>query len=546
GPWPVAGKDPQRRAAQLLATVARAVHYAHQRGILHRDLKPSNILLDANGQPHVADFGLARRVQVDPSLTQSGALVGTPSYMAPEQAAGTKGATTTATDVYGLGAVLYVLLTGRPPFQGDTVLATLEQVQQCEPQAPRAGNPRVDRDLETICLKCLEKDPPQRYDSAEALAEDLERWLAGVPILARPISRMARAWRWCRRNTLVAVLTGTLAALLWVGVVGLVVGMILLWQEKERTKHAFHRAESGRRAADDQRARAERNFRRSIEGVTRLLVRLNDKELLRSPKFRDAQRALLDEAQQFYADCLSDQSTDPEVRLELGVAHVHLGILYDIFQEFDKAQRSHRKAIGLFDQLAVEFPKEADYRVEAAAARMPLGELLWRTRQPEEAAALFQQAERIFQEGLRETPTARVRSHYAWFLAMCPDTRSRDAVRAVALGEQMVTLAPTDPKGWNTLALAHYRAGNWNACVAACVQAGQLHPDNVADHYFLLPMAYWQLGDQEQARRHYQQGLERLAKMSYATRPSPFQLEAGAMLGLEGQPMPKGKEVPPQ
>jgi serine/threonine-protein kinase len=198
--------DP-RASARLLIAVAQAVHHAHQRGILHRDLKPSNILLDAEGRPHVTDFGLAKRLEVDSSLTQSGLLVGTPSYMAPEQATAQRGAITTATDVYGLGAVMYVLLTGCPPFRGDSVLDTLEQVKQREPEPPSASNRLVDRDLETICLKCLQKEPRDRYVSALALAEDLEHWLAGEPIMARPISRRERFWRWCRRNPTLSILS---------------------------------------------------------------------------------------------------------------------------------------------------------------------------------------------------------------------------------------------------------------------------------------------------------------------------------------------------
>jgi WD40 repeat protein/tRNA A-37 threonylcarbamoyl transferase component Bud32 len=198
-------KAGQRWAAEVVATVARAVHHAHQRGILHRDLKPSNILVDRAGQPHVADFGLARRVEGDSAVTQAGAIVGTPSYMAPEQAAGAS-ILTTAVDVYGLGAILYELLTGRPPFRAETPLDTLVQVRTEEPPRPRSLAPHTNRDLETVCLKCLEKEPARRYGSAEALADDLERWLGGEPIRARAAPWWERAGKWARRRPAVAAL----------------------------------------------------------------------------------------------------------------------------------------------------------------------------------------------------------------------------------------------------------------------------------------------------------------------------------------------------
>jgi serine/threonine-protein kinase len=195
---PRLARDP-RSAVALLARVARAVHHAHQLGFLHRDLKPGNVLLDADGQPHVTDFGLARRVEGGSGLTQTGAIVGTPSYMAPEQAAGTKGLTTAA-DVYSLGAILYEILTGRPPFQAESALDTLLKVLDREPEPPRAVNPAADRDLELICLKCLARDPHQRYGSAEALAADLEHWLAGEPLSVRPPALGSLARLWLRQN----------------------------------------------------------------------------------------------------------------------------------------------------------------------------------------------------------------------------------------------------------------------------------------------------------------------------------------------------------
>jgi WD40 repeat protein len=218
------GPLPAREAAALLLKVAEAIAYAHRRGVIHRDLKPSNILIDADGNPRVTDFGLAKRVQADSGLTGSGQIMGTPSYMPPEQAGGRRGEVGPAADVYALGATLYCMVTGRPPFQAATAMDTVLQVLTEEPVPLRRLNPSVPRDLETICQKCLEKEPGKRYAGAADLGEDLRRFLAGEPILARPVTAIERAIKWARRRPAIAALSGLVALVTALGLAG------VLWQ----------------------------------------------------------------------------------------------------------------------------------------------------------------------------------------------------------------------------------------------------------------------------------------------------------------------------
>src|SRR6184192_2952518 len=203
---------PIRRAVELMAKVTRTVHYAHEHGILHRDIRPGNILLDAKGEPHLTDFGLARLVESESNVTHTLDVLGTPSYMAPEQATGNNAAVSSATDVYGIGAVLYQSLTGQPPFAGGATYETIKLLLDTEPRQPRLLNPKIDRDLSTICLKCLQKDPKRRYPSALALAEDLERWLKHEPIQARQTGIFTRGRKWVRRKPAVAALIASLVA----------------------------------------------------------------------------------------------------------------------------------------------------------------------------------------------------------------------------------------------------------------------------------------------------------------------------------------------
>jgi serine/threonine protein kinase len=390
------GPVPYRLTAGLVATLADAVEHAHLRGVLHRDLKPSNVLLeppataapadDGSGMvPRITDFGLAKlvdNVAGDAGAahpTVSGVILGTPSYMAPEQAQGLAREVGAAADIYSLGAIIYEMLTGRPPFQEDSALDTLVLVRTQDPLPPSRLRPRVPRDLETICLKCLHKDPHDRYATAQALADDLRRFLAALPIHARPTPAWERAIKWMRRRPAVAALVG--AGVLGSLALAAVIGLANVRLKRERD------------LAESRRLEAVANLRKARDAVDRMLTRVGEQKLKNIPQVEPVRRALLEDALEFYRDFARQAHGDPEVLFEASQAYERVGQVYAQSGWNDEAECSFVEAATIQNQLVNSYPAVAAYRRELARTDYDLA-VLW------DAAGRKAEAEDIVEKAL--------------------------------------------------------------------------------------------------------------------------------------------------
>ncbi len=366
-----------KHAAQLLQTIASAMHYAHTEGVVHRDLKPSNVLLDAAGAPLITDFGLAKQVQGgggQSQMTMAGTVVGTPSYMPPEQAAGRIEQVNIRSDVYSLGAILYELLSGRPPFRGAGVMETLKQVLENEPVALRVLSPAIPRDLETICHKCLQKEPEKRYATAKELADELGRFLRGEPILAQPISPLARGWRWCKRNPVVA--TTSAAALL-----GLVLALGATTVGYIQVSAALAESEVSRRQA--------------MAAVDDLFTQVSENTLLNKPGLQPLRKELLGRALSYYQRFLEQRKGDPRVQDELASAHFRIGLITEAIESTDQALPLYETARSMQEKLVQATPNQPA-RLEAYGSTLnALGTALATKKQHEEAQKIYATAAEV-------------------------------------------------------------------------------------------------------------------------------------------------------
>ena len=368
------GPMPCRRAAGYLEPVARAVEEAHRHGILHRDLKPQNILVDtATDRAYVADFGLAKLQETGEELTRSGEIMGTPPYISPEQARDSAHVTA-STDVYALGATLYHLLTGRPPFQAATAVETIRQVIQVEPLPLRRLNPAIDADLETISLKCLEKEPARRYPSALALADDLRRYLDHQPIRARPLGRLNRSARWCRRNPLVAGLIASTCTFLAAALVSTLVGY-------QRTTIALRRAEDG--------------YRHARNTVDRFYTRVSEDTLLNQHGMQPLRRELLQQALQYYQQLIRERDQDPALQDELALTYYRVARIKEQIESPDESLAAYRQALERQQQLVQLTPQDVSRRQAMGDTWNAIGGVLARRGDFEDACAAYAQAAAI-------------------------------------------------------------------------------------------------------------------------------------------------------
>ncbi|MCH5377042.1 MAG: protein kinase, partial [Planctomycetes bacterium] len=360
-----------RRAAEYLEPVARAVEAAHRHGILHRDLKPQNILVDVQTErPYVVDFGLAKLQQGGDELTHSGDVMGSPPYMSPEQAKDSAHVTAQS-DVYALGATFYHLLTGRPPFHAATCAATIRQVIEQEPVAPRRLDPSIDVDLETLCLKCLEKEPGRRYATAEALADDLARYLGDEPILARPIGPFGRVARWCRRNPLVAGLLVSTATFLLFGLIATAVGYV-------RTAAALKTAETG--------------YRHARETVDQFFTCVSEESLLNQHGMQPLRRDLLRQALAYYEQFLQERGGDPRLEDEVASTCFRIGRISEQIDSPEKALDWYRRALSLQQKLWNEQPHELARLESLADTWNALGGIWFHQRNHAEAETAYRRA----------------------------------------------------------------------------------------------------------------------------------------------------------
>ena len=489
----------EARAARLLAPVARAVAAAHEHNVLHRDLKPHNILIDDQAErAFVADFGLAKLINDESELTLSGQTMGTPPYMSPEQ---TRDASSAGhlSDIYGLGATLYHALTGRPPFQAASTIETLRQVVEDDPVSPRQLNPGISRDVETICLKCLEKEPARRYASATALADELQRVLIGEPIQARPISSAGRLLRWCRRKPLLATLSGGLVAMLMLALTATTWGYVTQSAAREES---------------------ERSFRFTLGAVNDLFRTVAEDRLLNQPGAQPLRHDLLTRALHYYEELLAERANDPTLRSEIAMTNYRVGRILEETASVKLALDRYATARLMLSQLVGDESSNLQHRQDLGTVYTAEATGLTKLGRFEQALHMHVEALQLRQTISESDPAAiesqRMLANSLMNIGLVRQLMgdfeaARDAMtNAQAIRSKALRLAGNDRSLRRDLAIGHYNlsrlgfaAGNDDEAKQSSLAAIDalkliLQPvDTDLEAEYLLAISYRMLGDAE-------------------------------------------------
>jgi tetratricopeptide (TPR) repeat protein len=565
-----------REAARLAMQAAEALDHAHALGVLHRDVKPANLLVDASGHLWVTDFGLAR-FQGGSDLTLSGDLLGTLRYMSPEQAMGGQ-IVDVRTDIYSLGATLYELLTARPAFEGVDRQELLRQIAVAEPVLLRKLDTAIPRDLETICLKAMAKEPERRYATAQELADDLGRFLDDRPILARRPGLAERVARWSRRHWRATAVAALLLMLLALASAG---GMALLWNEQRLTRAALERA---RQAQGHERQALIFTFTASDQITSRALAMIATHQAGQAPAESERDQDFCRKALKYYEELTARYDGDRDMAAIAAAASHRVGFIRTIVKDAG-AEQALRRSVAIYEGLLAVAPHLQDIRSELALSYGDLALLLRPTGRRDSVIDCLQRLVKVRQSMADEFPSDinnlisltyhqtdlcglleeadrwpeaidvrrrlrasyplaldgapgdhRLRNNLAWLMARrarSPD----DSIRAVKLAEEATSLAPANGAYWNTLGVAHYRAGDWKAAAAALERSMGLRSGGDAYDWIFLAMARSRLGDTASARTWYDRSLAWIKANARENQDLlHFRAEAELLQGLDQAP----------
>jgi len=459
-----------RAVAQLGIQAAEALDHAHQMGIIHRDIKPANLLVDATGRLWVTDFGLARIANpggdAGGGLTLTGDLVGTLRYMSPEQALAKRIVVDHRTDIYSLGATLYELLTLRPAFTGEDRHELLRQIAFEEPKPPRRINHAIPAELETIVLKAMEREPADRYATAQEMAQDLRAFLEDKPIRAKRPSVLEKARKWARRHR--GLMRSAVAGLIF-AVVALATSAVLIWREKEQTRAAYQAESKQRQRADAQYLAAEAQRRRARAAVEDMYTQVAEKWLAGKPRLQPLQREFLEKALKFYLEETQEYSNDPVVLRQTAKAHYRVGAIQHKLGRLERAVPAYGHAIRLFGQLAADYKDDPAYRYELSASHDALGNTFQALGRPRDAETAYRESRRLAERLVEDFPNrsdyqyllAKTGPSLALALAEAGDVRQAEQTyRDVLPGlQKLADSSPDQPKYQNVLANCHSLLG---------------------------------------------------------------------------------------